>query len=42
MFIPFVVIFQVGFLYVGLMSLLQSSVRAMRQIDGPGLAVAGA
>lgn len=42
MFIPFVVIFQVGFLYVGLMSLLQSSVRHMRQIDGPGLAAAGA
>jgi hypothetical protein len=41
-FVSFVVLFQVGFLYVGLMSLLQSSVRAMRQIDGPGLAAAGA
>ncbi|MGO9609515.1 MAG: cellulose synthase family protein [Verrucomicrobiia bacterium] len=41
-FVPFVVIFQVGFLYVGLMSLLQSSVRAMRQIDEPDLAAAGA
>jgi cellulose synthase/poly-beta-1,6-N-acetylglucosamine synthase-like glycosyltransferase len=41
-FIPFVFIFQVGFLYVGLMSLLQSSVRAARQLHGPGLAPAGA
>ncbi|HVM61923.1 MAG TPA: cellulose synthase family protein [Verrucomicrobiae bacterium] len=41
-FVPFVFIFQVGFLYVGLMSLLQSSVRAARSLDGPGLAPAGA
>jgi len=40
--VPFVMIFQGGFLYVGLMSLLQTSVRAMRQLDGPELAAAGA
>jgi hypothetical protein len=31
--VPFVLIFQVGFLYVGLMSLMQSSVRLMRRSD---------
>ncbi|MGD0060147.1 MAG: cellulose synthase family protein [Verrucomicrobiia bacterium] len=41
-FVLFVILFQIGFLYVGLMSLLQSSVRALRQIDGPSLAIAGA
>jgi hypothetical protein len=40
--IPFVVVFQGGFLYVGLMSLLQTSVRARRQLDGPELAATGA
>jgi len=41
-FIPFVVVFQMGFLYVGLMSLLQSSVRSVRQLGGPDLTPAGA
>jgi len=41
-FLPFVLIFQIGFLYVGLMSLLQTSVRTMLQMDGPELAAAGA
>jgi cellulose synthase/poly-beta-1,6-N-acetylglucosamine synthase-like glycosyltransferase len=41
-FVPFVIIFQIGFLYVGLMSLLQSSVRAARQLGEPGLTPAGA
>ena len=40
--IPFVLIFQGGFLYVGLMSLLQSSWRAFRQPAPPELAPAGA
>ena len=40
--IPFVLIFQAGFLYVGLMSLLQSSWRAFRQHAPPELAPAGA
>lgn len=39
--IPFVMIFQTGFLYVGLMSLLQSSVRALRQPSHAELAPAG-
>jgi len=39
--VPFVLIFQGGFLYVGLMSLLQSSWRALRQ-PPPELAAAGA
>ncbi|HUJ10561.1 MAG TPA: cellulose synthase family protein [Verrucomicrobiae bacterium] len=40
--VPFVLIFQGGFLYVGLMSLLQSSWRALRQPAPPELAPAGA
>jgi hypothetical protein len=36
-----VVVFQAGFLYVGLMSLLQTTVRAMRQVEEPELVVAG-
>ena len=40
--IPFVLIFQGGFLYVGLMSLLQSSWRAFRHTAPPELAAAGA
>jgi cellulose synthase/poly-beta-1,6-N-acetylglucosamine synthase-like glycosyltransferase len=40
--VPFVMIFQGGFLYVGLMSLLQTTVRAARRLDGPELAAAGA
>lgn len=40
--IPFVMIFQGGFLYVGLMSLLQSSWRAVRHPSPPQLAPAGA
>jgi hypothetical protein len=39
---PFVMVFQAGFLYVGLMSLLQSSWRAIRQPVPPALAPAGA
>ena len=42
MFLPFVVVFQGGFLYVGLMSLLQTTVRAMWQMEDPELAAAGA
>jgi len=42
LFLPFVVVFQAGFLYVGLMSLLQTTVRAMWQVEGPELAAAGA
>jgi hypothetical protein len=42
LFLPFVLVFQGGFLYVGLMSLLQTTIRTMRQIEGPELAVAGA
>src|SRR5262249_11308821 len=40
--VPFVMIFQGGFLYVGLMSLLQSRMRAVRQLDDAELAPAGA
>ena len=40
--VPFVMIFQGGFLYVGLMSLLQSSWRAVRHASPPQLASAGA
>ncbi|HEX7530242.1 MAG TPA: cellulose synthase family protein [Pyrinomonadaceae bacterium] len=40
--VPFVMIFQAGFLYVGLMSLLQSSWRAVRHASPPQLASAGA
>jgi hypothetical protein len=40
--VPFVLIFQGGFLYVGLMSLLQSSWRAIRHPVPPELASAGA
>jgi cellulose synthase/poly-beta-1,6-N-acetylglucosamine synthase-like glycosyltransferase len=42
MFIPFAMVFQCGFLYVGLMSLLQTNLRTMRPVEGPELAVAGA
>jgi cellulose synthase/poly-beta-1,6-N-acetylglucosamine synthase-like glycosyltransferase len=40
--IPFIFIFQAGFLYVGLMSLLQSSLRTLRRADEPEFAPAGA
>jgi cellulose synthase/poly-beta-1,6-N-acetylglucosamine synthase-like glycosyltransferase len=40
--IPFVLIFQVGFLYVGLMSLAQTSVQLLRQAHQVGLSTAGA
>jgi cellulose synthase/poly-beta-1,6-N-acetylglucosamine synthase-like glycosyltransferase len=40
--IPFVIIFLVGFLYVGLMSLLQSSLRTLRRTAEPEFAAAGA
>ena len=42
MFIPFAMVFQCGFLYVGLMSLLQTNLRNMPPVEGPELAVAGA
>jgi cellulose synthase/poly-beta-1,6-N-acetylglucosamine synthase-like glycosyltransferase len=40
--IPFIFIFQAGFLYVGLMSLFQNSFRALRRHHEPELAAAGA
>jgi cellulose synthase/poly-beta-1,6-N-acetylglucosamine synthase-like glycosyltransferase len=39
---PFIMVFQAGFLYVGLMSLLQSSWRSIRHSAQPELAPAGA
>jgi len=39
---PFVMIFQAGFLYVGLMSLLQGLVRPQRHMTDPALAAARA
>jgi cellulose synthase/poly-beta-1,6-N-acetylglucosamine synthase-like glycosyltransferase len=40
--IPFILIFQIGFLYVGLMSLAQTSFRLFRQAQQTALAAAGA
>jgi hypothetical protein len=40
--VPFVMIFQVGFLYVGLMSLAQTSFQLLRQAHQAGLSAAGA
>ena len=40
--IPFVLIFQVGFLYVGLMSLAQTSFQLLRQAHQAALSTAGA
>jgi hypothetical protein len=40
--IPFVLIFQVGFLYVGLMSVAQTSFQLFRQTHQTALSAAGA
>ena len=40
--VPFILVFQVGFLYVGLMSLAQTSFRLFRQAQQAGLSAAGA
>ncbi len=39
--VPFIMVFQVGFLYVGLMSLAQTSLRVFRQTQQAGLSTAG-
>jgi hypothetical protein len=40
--VPFVMIFQVGFLYVGLLSVMQSSARLLRPAGPGGLTPASA